>query len=367
MKLTFLGPLYARPGPYACAYLDTSRDIDDPERAIGLRRRHLREDLTAQGADAASVAVLADAAGTDRDVPGRHGQAIFASHGHLALVAELPEPPTRDTAQFASLPDALPLAMQHAPDIPYVAVALRRVDDGETGPVHEQVEVAFEAGSWPVSRVAPGARHRRRSPAGDWPRSAERIADELETLAHRSGAEAIVLCGDTQARGVLAHRLPERLSDRVVTRAGDGQAAGEGRALLEEELSDHFRGRTSARDRAWTERFQAQRARHRDASEGIAAVVAALQRHQARAVLVNPPAEFRMSLWAGPEPTQIALSAADLQSFGVLSFQRRPVGAALIRALVRTGAELVVVPPEEIPLEDGAGVVLRSSASDAQP
>ncbi|MGR3939542.1 hypothetical protein [Streptomyces sp. BRA346] len=85
----------------------------------------------------------------------------------------------------------------------------------------------------------------------------------------------------------------------------------------------------------------------------------ALQRAQASALLLNPPVDLPVRLWIGSEPTQIALSAADLESFGVLGFPEEPPGAALIRALACTGAELVVVPWDELPLEDRVGALLR--------
>jgi hypothetical protein len=128
VKLTFLDPLYATRGPYASVYLDTSRYIDDPDKAIGLRWRHLRDELTAQGADAAGIAALAEAVGDDREISGRHGQAIFATHGRLVLKEELPQSPVRDSACYGAVPDAMPLAIQHAPDIPYAAVTVHRAD-----------------------------------------------------------------------------------------------------------------------------------------------------------------------------------------------------------------------------------------------
>jgi hypothetical protein len=115
----------------------------------------------------------------------------------------------------------------------------------------------------------------------------------------------------------------------------------------------------SERDQAPVETFRARRARHAGAGEGMAAVVAALQRAQVSALLLNTPVELPTRLWAGSEPTQIAMSAAELESFGVLGFPEEPPGAALIRALVGTGAELVVVEREELPQEDGVGVLLR--------
>ncbi|MDW6062554.1 hypothetical protein SAZ11_36630 [Streptomyces sp. FXJ1.4098] len=156
MKLTFLEKLYARPAPVACAYLDTSRDIDDPDKAIGLRRRHLQDTLAAQGTDAATLAAVAGSVGTDRDLPGRHGQAIFASHGQLLLAEELPEPPTGEVATFTELPDAMPLAVQHAPDIPYVAVVAKHADQrGEPRAVPKELEVEFQPGRWALIQVVP--------------------------------------------------------------------------------------------------------------------------------------------------------------------------------------------------------------------
>lgn len=366
MKLSFLEPLYAQPGPYACAYVDTSRDIGDPESAIELRRRHLRDDLAAQGADTATVTAMIDAVGTDREVAGRHGQAIFAARGQLALMEELPEPPVHDTARFTALPDAMPLAVQHAPDIPYTAVVVHHADQrAESGTQQEELQVDLEAGRWPINRVAPGNRLHRRVPADEWQKGAAELAAELEDLADRAGTEVIVVCGLLWARGVLIHRLPQRLRERVLAVEGDGLTEDTGRALLEKELSVLFRDRLTTQDLEQVGRFLAERAREGAAAEGMTATVAALQRGQAGALLLNRRAEFPHRLCTGEEPTQIALSAENLYTFGVSSVEEQPADAALIRAVVGTGAELVVVTQEELPLNDGVGVLLRYSDPSA--
>jgi hypothetical protein len=367
VELGFLEPLYAEPAPVACAYLDTSRDIDDPDKAIELRWRHLRDQLTAQGADAPTVAALADAVGTDQQVSGRHGQAIFAQHGRVLLAEELPNPPVRETARYTPLPDALPLAVQHAPDIPYVAVAISRVNHRGTSTEPEELDLDFQAGRWPASSVAPETCHRRRVTAADWPREAARIAEEVASLAQHSGAERIILCGDSWARGVLAHRMPKHLRDHLAPGAHDGQReeAEAGRALLESQLRELFQRATSERDRTLVGEFHARRARQDGQVEGMAAVVAALQRGQAKTMLLNTPVELPAPLWAGPEPTQLALSEEDLRSFGVHSPQKQPAGAALIRALTRTGGELIVLPREDLPLAEGIAVLPRYADSPA--
>ncbi|MET7764034.1 hypothetical protein ABZS86_12945 [Streptomyces sp. NPDC005355] len=361
MKLSFLDPLYARPGPWASAYLDTSRDIEDPDKAIELRWRHLRESLSAQGADNATIAALHAAVGSDRDVSGRHGQALFAAHGRLALAEELPEPPAADSARVTSLPDVLPLVLQHAPDIPYVAVALSRVF-AETD-LQEDVAVHFQAGRWPMSRVAPEPSLSHVGAARDWPQNAFAVAHEVENLRQWSDAETIVVRsgeGDVWLRGVLVNHLPKSTQQRVVTVPDRGRPMAEaGRALLEAELSEILWGTVNERDRTLMHRYLAQRARHPDTSEGMAAVLTALQRGQAHALLLNRPVELPETLWTGPEPTHITLAEPDLHDLGVDFGQQEPAGAALVRALMGTGAELIVVPREELPLEGGVGALLR--------
>ncbi|MET9176405.1 hypothetical protein ABZX64_36090 [Streptomyces misionensis] len=70
-----------------------------------------------------------------------------------------------------------------------------------------------------------------------------------------------------------------------------------------------------------------------------------------------------MRLWTGPEPTQIAFSHDGLAVYGARSAEEEAADALLLRAAVRTGAELVVVPRAEPPLQDGAGAVLRYSTA----
>lgn len=364
MKLSFLGPLYARPGPYGCAYLDTSRDIEDPDRTIDLGRRHVHDTLAAQGADMATTGAVTRAVGADHGIPGRHGQAVFAARGHLALVEELPQPPARDTATFTAVPDAMPLARQHAPDIPYTVVAVHRVHEPESVP-DGVWEIDVQSGRWPVARVAPGPLVRRRVTYDQWPHAATETAAELAEAADGGEPETIALCGPPTMTAALAGRLPRRLTDRVtrITKNPDNAedwSEPPGRAILEADLARLFDGRMSARDQARLDRFLSCRARGSGAVEGLAATVAALRRGQVEALLVSDPPEPRPPLYVGLAPRQLGLSVTELHVLGVDSCWEEPApDAALIRAAVGTGAELVVVARDRLPLTDGVGALLR--------
>ncbi|GAA2716860.1 MULTISPECIES: hypothetical protein [Streptomyces] len=363
MKLSFLDRLYEQPGPWASVYLDTSQDIDDPERAIALRWRHLREDLVAGGADSETADALADVLGADREVAGRHGQALFAARGRLVLVEELPEPPQRDVARFGPLPHALPLAVHHAPEIPYAAVALEHLT-----PEPEEVLVEVESGRWPMSRVVPGPAATYRVPAGDWPQQAPDIARHLQELAGSGDAEVIVVrAGATAewARGVLVGHLPRRVRDHLITVPGVATAQqtpprpGPGRALLEDELGDLLADRPSTADHRLLDSYRAQHARRPEASDGLTAVTAALQQGRAEALLVNTPVSIPAPVWTGTEPHRISLSPEELRAFGEPTVRQETAEDALLWAAVGTGAELVVVPRDTLPLHDGVGVLLR--------
>jgi len=363
MRLSFLEPLYDEPGPFASVYLDTSRDsaLDDPDAAIALRWRRLRDELISEGADPDSIAAVGGTVGSDADVPGTHGQAVFTAHGQLALRDELPSPPTRDTAHFGTLPDTMPLVVQHAPEIPYLAVQIRYAGRHSTE-ASGTVRVDAEAGTWPLTKVTPGVRLHQQIPAAEWLHAAVEIGQQLLDLARRNDTEILVLAGDTWARGILARRLPESLRGHVLTVQGVAEPQPR-RALLEHQLHHLLSGRMAAHDRILLGAFLAQRAHDGGSCEGLSAAVSALQRGQAKALLLNDHPESPLRLWVGPEPGQLALTEDELLSYGVRDVRRERADAALTRALVGTGAELVLVPERQLLLRDGVGVLLRYTDS----
>ncbi|TJZ44517.1 hypothetical protein FCH28_29685 [Streptomyces piniterrae] len=373
MRLSFLEPLYKESGPFASVYLDTSRDsaIADPDTAIAVRWRRLRETLVAEGADPDSIGAVAGTVGSDADVPGMHGQALFTAHGELALQGELPSPPAHDTAHFGSLPDTMPLVAQHAPEIPYQAVRVHYSGRHSTD-APRTVRFDSEAGTWPLTKVTPGERVHEKVPVAAWPRAAEQLAKQLETQARRLGTEILVLAGETWARGILARRLPGYLRARLTTaeRGAATERGAEpppGRALLEEQLDHLLSGRMAAHDRALLGAFLSQRAHDGAIAEGLAATVSALQRGQVRALFLNNHPESPVRLWVGPEPSQLAVTEDELRSYGVRTVRRERADAALTRALVGTGAELILVPEDQLRLHEGVGVLLRYTDPTPQP
>lgn len=354
MNLTFLSPLYARPGPFACTYVETATvaHADRPTE----RWTRLRERLLAEGADEATIGALARGVPSDGGSDG--GLALFAAHGRLALAETLAGPPDHDSATVTMVPDAMPLAVAHAPDIAYTAVSVSRAHDPDGG---SHLESRTQTGRWPQARNNPGEERFRRAPAGEWRQEAEVLAAELTEVADREGVEAIVVAGDRWACDVLEHALPQRHRQTVVRVASDpgtGEAAGP--LLLEDDVAYLFAGRLNAADRRHVEDFLAERARGGRAVEGLGATAEALGTGEVGVLIVDSPSALgREQLWVGSATHSLGVAKDGVPGARAAASWQVPADAALLRALVGSGGELVVVPEAELPLRDGVGALLR--------
>jgi hypothetical protein len=360
MDLSFLRPLYARPGPWASVYADASRDAEDGAAAFELRLRGLTGRAVAAPADAsapapAAVSALADAMRERETRPGRYGLAGFAAAPDAVFVYALPAPPRADLAAVGPLPHAMPLVAQRGEDVAWV-----RVVAGRTGADLEAVDAggmrrhaAVRGGeTFPIRKVkgAQGWSHKHFQQAAEeaWKHNAGDEAAATAQLAETVGADVIVVAGDIRARELLAERLPARWRDRVVPTEGGGGEIDDATATAVAEVA--ARRAADALDR-----FGAQQG----AANGLPAVVAALQKAQVETLLLVDDPSSTDRAWIGPEPGHLALDRAELEALGVERPEPTRADAALVRALVGTDADLILVGPDEAPLDGGVGAVLR--------
>jgi hypothetical protein len=372
VNLDFLRPLFDRPGSWVSVYLDATRAGDKAGHEVGLRWRGLREVLTGQGADAATLDAVEGAVQNHPTQPGRYGLAVFARDGDVALVETLPDPPPADTAYLGPLPHVLPLLDQRGAEVPYVRVLTDRtgadLDALSAGGVPRHREVAGSA-TFPLRKVNVGGwSHRRYQQAAEesWKRNAGDVAAAATDLADTVGAEVIVVGGDVRAVQTLAGRLPKRWQDRVVRTDAGSRHAGADESALDDVTMQAVAERAGQHVREIIDRYQAQRAEG-TAGTGLVDVVTRLQRGQVDTVLlVNDPSSTD-TLWIAPDdPTLVSVDDHVLREAGVANPQKVRADAALVRAIVGTGADLILIGPDEAPLEHGIGAVLRyADASSA--
>jgi hypothetical protein len=365
MNLGFLRPLFERPGPWVTVYLDATRASATGDHEVALRWRALRDKLTEQGADAATLDAVAAAVEEHPFQPGRYGLAVFATAGEVALLEEMPAPPAADEAHLGPLPHAMPLLAQRGENVPYVRVLADRTGadlEGISAGAAPRRRTVTGSETFPLRKVHPGGwSHRRYQQAVEesWKRNADDVSAAATDLADALGAEIIVVGGDVRAVQTFAGRLPKRWQDRLVQTDAGARHAGADEAALDDVTIQAVADVADRHTREAIERYEAQRGDD-TAGTGLADVVTRLQRGQVDTVLlVNDPSSTD-ELWIAPDdPTLVATDQELLRQSGVPNPTRVRADAALVRAIAGTGAELVLVEPEEVRLEHGIGGVLR--------
>lgn len=362
MQLSFLRPLYARPGPWASVYLDASRDTHDAAAALDIRWRALKEELEHQRAEPRTVDALDSVVRQHTPQAGDYGLAAFATGGEVVLTEYLDAPPRRDLAAYGPVPHTMPLVAQRGEQIPWVRVLASRtgadIDSLSAGEVPRRAHVRGGT-RYPVRRVQQGgwqqARFQREAMT-TWKRNAGDSAAATAELADKVGAELVVVAGDPQARKMLAAQLPERLQDKVVQIDAGSQAWGAKTEALNDMTVQAIAEVAAERANVDKDRFGMQE----QVGEGLDAVVAALQRRQVDTMLIVDDPSSVERLWVGPDPTEIATDPGELAAMSVADPIQVRADAALVRALVGTDAGVTVLGAEEAPeLTDGVGAILR--------
>ncbi|MGH8868677.1 MAG: Vms1/Ankzf1 family peptidyl-tRNA hydrolase [Actinomycetes bacterium] len=380
MNLSFLTPLYGLGSPVASCYLDTSWDVEDAEHAIALRWRAMRDALAAHGADHATVRAMEDAVAADPPVPGAHGRALFAAEGRMLLDYHLPAPPQAQAADVGMVPHVMPLVMALAETVPHVLVATDRVGADITayGPNGDtEVERHVDGSADDITKHRAGgfrgwSQHRYAQRVENaWEHNAKQVATEVDRLVVSTGSRVLLVGGDVRARAALRGHLGKRslavlreaeACDRRDVRSTQERLSVESRRLVAD--------LTTADRRTSLARFARERDHSGRAAEGLAPVAAALCRGQVDSLLVREAPLATARLWVGPEPSQVTADPAELRALGIDDPTPVRADAALVRAVVATHASLVPVPavvsPDEVPLDDGVGALLRYADSSTQ-
>src|SRR4051812_22252559 len=126
MELSFLRPLYERPGPYASVYVDLTRETEETPKAPELRWRAVREELAEQDVPPDTLRAVADTVRQELDNRWSGGLVVFAARGEVVLSQRLEEAPRRPLARVAPLPHVLPMLAQRGEPVPYLIAVVDR-------------------------------------------------------------------------------------------------------------------------------------------------------------------------------------------------------------------------------------------------
>ena len=354
MKLAYLQQVYERPGPFVTVYLDTSVESEDAAKAVELRWRSTRERLAEQGADEPTLDALARHVDDHEWSIGHHGQVLVAQQGEMVLSDELPHPPREisgeEQAYFGPVPHLMPYLRLRGPRIPHVAAVVDQVG--------ARIRIVHATQESECTSVEGG--ERKTQPADEEQRKANAalVGEEITQHAANIGAKAIVLAGEPSQRTLVHERIGENVRDKVVeTEAGHGDREASDESL-QRQIADTVESIVRSRGDERVQEFEQQRGEGNRAVEGWSRVLEALRNEQVHTLLWGdqPTHSDVDHLRIGPSASEIARNEQEL---GSAPIGGPPASAAVIRALVGTSAELILVDPEKVELEDGIGAILR--------
>jgi hypothetical protein len=350
MDTSFLKPLYDQRGPWCSVYLSTARDEPQAEHAIELRWRDLRGRLAELGAPARDLRAVDGEVGSDRGVPGRHGQALFAAHGAVALARELRAPVTGSIAVYGELPDLVPLLAASRDLGPHVLVFVDH--SGADVEVHGR-------GSEPADERVDGPqdRHRRRAES-TWQDNARAVAARVGQIAKEHAAGVVALSGDARMRAAVLAELGPPWRSRAVELSGSDSAGADTEAVRRQAARD-----AAEFEQSWrageVDRYAAGLANGK-AVEGLEPTVAMLRQGEVDTLLVRHDSpQAAAQVWWGPEVGHLSLDPDELAASRAPRVKRGRAVDALIRGAALADSSLLLFSGHEPGPAEAFGAILR--------
>ncbi|MFG2986548.1 hypothetical protein ACGFYQ_35795 [Streptomyces sp. NPDC048258] len=379
MELGFLKPLFARPGPWASVYIETTRATEDGAKVQELRERAIAGQLIDAGADAYTTRAVMDRLANEPVSGTPPGRAVFATGAEVVLDLPLTVPPPAGRATWSLLPHVAPLAGLRG-DVPTCLVAYidRTGADLELREGHRRAALGQANGKeWQGRghRGTPADRHEwhyRNKVENTWNETADVIVDELVRQWPESGADLLILTGDPRERRAVHNRLPERVLAVTVEAESGSRSAGASTAGLDREIDQACERFGQERLRRTLERFHIGRGKpgqHRESSvdtgpgeaaEGVPAVVDAARKHQMATLLLAPDAsDGGRQVWIGPGVDEVAVQRGEARAMGVPKPEQARADDAVLRAAAAADCDVLLVPEGMRGPAGGLGAVLR--------
>jgi hypothetical protein len=290
-----------------------------------------------------------------------------AAGGEVCFADRLTRPPATSTGRVSALPHLLPYLAQQATDVPHVAVIADRTGadvlavSADGGSAEQSVEGDT---SYPIHRTGRDSwseRHFQNRVENTWESNARDVAAEVTRHVKQLPARLVVVAGDVRASHLIADDVTAAVGPNVAVTIIDdgGRAAGSSGAALEAAVHDQVLRQAWRERREVLEHLQQNLGRAAYATAGAAEVAAALQMAQVDTVVLSDDPTSTLRAWVGPQPSEFGLDDAEAAALGLGTVEHDRYDAALVRAVVGTGAKMVVTPGAHEYLKDGIGALLR--------
>lgn len=382
MELGLLKPLFARPGPWASVYVETTRATEDGAKVQQLRERAIASQLIDAGADAYTTRAVMERLANEPVSGTPPGRALFATGAEVVLDVPLSVAPPAGEATWSVLPHVAPLAGLRGDDPTCMVAYIDRTGaDLEIREAYRREAVGQANGKeWQGRghRSIPADRHEwhyRNKVENTWDETADVIVGEIARQWSENGAELLVLTGDPRERRAVYNRLPEPIGAVAVEAEGGSRSAGASTAGLDREIAQACERFKQDRLRRALERFRIGRGKpgqHREtsvdtgpgeAAEGLPAVIDAARKHQVDTLLLTPDgSDGGRQVWIGPGADDVAVQRGEARAIGVPKPEQARADDAVLRAAVAAGSDVLLVPEGMGGPAGGLGAVLRWTA-----
>ncbi|BDB43263.1 MULTISPECIES: Rv2629 family ribosome hibernation factor [Mycobacterium] len=366
MRVERLRWLVKADGPYASIYFDDSRDASDSAEQLEVKWHDIRAELERLGAAAELIGKVGDAVRNARPPVGRRGRAIVATADRVLVNEQLLSPPPSIEVRFSEYPYLLPLIELEMRRPTYVFAAVDRngadvaLCKGET-----VTSASIDGGGYPVHRPSSAGW----KGYGDLQHTTEEavrmncraVADHLTHLFDEADPEVVFVSGEVRSRSDVVSALPQRVARRVSQLHAGARRDHFDTQEIRELTAGEFARLRDAELSAVAERFQAGIGPAGLATDGLAAVCAALRDQDVQTLIVGALGDA--TVVRGRERTTLAPDADTLSELGEAVEGVVRADEALPFAAIAVGAD-VVRTDERMQPADGVAALLRYPAVD---
>jgi hypothetical protein len=219
-----------------------------------------------------------------------------------------------------------------------------------------------------TSTVDWSERHFQQRVENTWESNAKDVATAVTRYVKELAAPLVVVAGDVRARNLVADDLRALAGPHVEIEvvADGGRAPGSSAEALEAAVHEQVLRAAWRKRREVLEHLQQNLGRGEYAVAGVSAVVDALRKSQVDTLVLSDDPSSTLTAWVGSQPTDFGLDDAEPAALGVPESQRDRLDAALVRAVLGTGARLLITPGAHDYVPDGIGALLRYSDATRQ-
>jgi hypothetical protein len=359
-----LAEFYRSDAPLTTVYADASEDTNDPHHTRELRRRALRDELSAAGAPDADLAAIDEILTRPSHVGGPVSHFLVIRNGEVLVQELLPGQPRAEHAvSYGLVPGLLPLLAHRPRDLSYLVVEANReggvVKLFRLGSAAPESEQEIEGETEQIRKVQLGGwSHRRFQQHAEetWKRNEGQIAESIDELVRTEKVELVLISGDVRATQLLRDQLSSAAQKVAVLVAGNTRAEGSSGEPVAHELETRLAELLALEEREALDRLAQETASTGGLGEvGLGAVVHALQQSQVDTLLVSQRLLADRTLLA--LATEPWVATAPEETLGATVVGHVPAADALVRAALLTDARVIAVGDQE--LQQGVAALLR--------